>query len=436
MLKAIKIRLYPNKDQQIYINKLLGSYRFVYNKCLELKKEKYLEDKSNLALKELGYYFHNKLTKTEEFNWLNDHNTKVLKQSILNLMEAYKRFFINGNGFPKFKSKSDNILSCRFPVDAISNRNNYLSNKLTLTKELKNVRFKTSKEYKQQLANNKENIKSATLTKTKTGKYFLNILIDSKEIKVFKKPINEIIGIDLGIKDFVVTSEGEIFKNIKPARNNQKKISKLQKQLSKKKNGSNNKNKARIKLALFHEKLNNIKENYLHQVSNSLLNDSQVIVMENLNVLGMLKNHNLARSIQELSLGRFKEILKYKSEWSNRQIIEIDRFYPSSKLCNVCGYKYKTLNLSERSWVCPVCKTVHDRDLNAAINIRNEGIRILGDSNRDLPINKQIGSRRAEFTLVDNPTKGSSNTFMDDKEEIPLRSSGWLKQEEGLKLNL
>ena len=144
MLKAIKIRLYPNKEQEVYIGKLLGSYRFVYNQCLALKKEKYINEKISLNLKELSHYFHNDLTKNPEYEWLNEHNTKVLKQSILNLMESYKRFFVNGNGFPKFKSKHDNKHSCRFPLEAISKRNNYLENRITLTSELKLIKFKCS----------------------------------------------------------------------------------------------------------------------------------------------------------------------------------------------------------------------------------------------------------------------------------------------------
>jgi putative transposase len=383
MLKAIKIRLYPNKTQEIYINKLLGSYRFVYNKCLSLKKEKYIEDNSNLNLKELGYYFHNELTKNEEYQWLNEHNTKVLKQSIMNLMEAYKRFFVNGTGFPKFKSKHDNNQSCRFPLEAISKRNNYLSYKLTLTSNLKNIKFSCSDKYSNYLNKYKDGIKSATLTKTKSGKYFLSILIQSDEIIKQNKPSNDFIGIDLGIKDFVITSEGEVFQNIKIKRNNSKKLLKLNRELSKKQKGSKNKNKARIKLARLHEKLNNKKEDYLHKVSNKLLNDNQVIVIEDLNVKGMMQNHHLAKSIQELSLYRFKEMLRYKSEWYGNSLIEIDRFFPSSKLCSVCGYKNVELTLKDREWICPDCGTKHDRDINAAVNILNEGKMLL---NNKIPI--------------------------------------------------
>jgi len=393
MLKAVKIRVYPNKEQEVYISKLLGCYRFVYNKCLDRKKTAYLTDKSNLGLKELGNYFHQDLTKSEEFNFLNDHNTKVLKQSVLNMLDSYKNFFVNGFGFPKFKSKHDNKQTCRFPEESISSKNDYQTGKLTLTKQLHNLKFRCSDRYKKYLTKHKSNIKSATLTRTKSGNYFLSILVDGDIEKTLNKPVNNIIGIDLGIKDFIVTSNGKRFDNINIKRNNQKMLIKLNRQLSKKVNGSNNKNKARIRLAKYHEKLNNIKENFLHQITNQLLDENQVIAMENLNVKGMMKNHCLARSIQELSLNRFKNILIYKANWYGRHVVEIDSWFPSSKLCNVCGYKKDDLTLKDREWICPTCGTNHDRDFNAAINIENEGNRLL--------INK-IGSRSTELTLVES----------------------------------
>jgi putative transposase len=376
MLRAVKIRLYPNKNQEIYISKLLGCYRFVYNQCLDKKIKAYTNDKTNLGLKELGNFFHQELTKNEEYSWLLEHNTKVLKQTIINLLDSYKRFFVNGSGFPKFKSKHDNNQSCRFPLEAISRNNDYSGDRITLTSNIKNIKFRCSDKYKNYLVKHKSNIKSATLTKTKSGNYFLSILIDGDLMKTYNESTNQFIGIDLGIKDFIVTSENQIFENIKIKRNNQKKLIKLNRTLSRKQKGSKNKDKARIKLAKFHEKLNNIKENYLHQVTNQLLNENQVIVMENLNVKGMLQNHNLAKSIQELSLYHFKEILRYKSKWSDRDIVEIDRYYPSSKLCSNCGYKNDELTLKNREWICPECKTHHNRDLNAAINIRNEGMKL------------------------------------------------------------
>ena len=378
MLKAIKVRLYPNNGQEVYVNKLLGSYRFVYNNCLALKKDTYVKDKTNLGLKDLGKYFHNDLTKNPNFEWLKEHNTKVLKQSILIMLDAYKNFFVNGSGFPKFKSKHDNVLSCRFPIEAISNKNQYLTSKLTLTKDLKDVKFSCSDKYKTFLDKYKGGIKSATLSKAKSGKYFLSILVESDEIRLLNKPKNDHVGIDLGIKDFIVTSKGESFENLQIIRKNKLKLKKLHQSLSRKQKGSKNKDKCRKKLARFNEKLNNIKDNYLHKVTNQLLNDNQVIVMEDLNVSGMMKNHKLSKSIQELSLFKFKSMLNYKAEWSGRTVIQVNRYFPSSKLCSCCGYKNTELELKDRSWICPSCGANHDRDFNAALNIEKEGLRLIG----------------------------------------------------------
>jgi putative transposase len=397
MLKAIKIRLYPNNGQEIYMNKLLGSYRFVYNQSLNFAIQQYKEDKKSVNIKILGNFLFQNLLKNEELHFLNEHNTKVLNQTLINLLDSYKRFFINGNGFPKFKSKNNNQQSCRFPAQAISKNNDYESGRLTLTKQLKNLKFRCSKQYKKQL--NESIVKSATLTKTKSNKYYLSILVETELNKQLPES-NNIIGIDLGIKDFIITSEGETFDNIKIKRNNQKKIAKLHRKLSRKKKGSNNRNKAKIKLAKYYEKLNNKKEYYLHKISNKLLNENQVIVMESLSVSNMVKNHKLAKSLQELSLYRFKEILRYKSSWYGRDLVEIDRWFPSSKLCNNCGYKNNGLTLKDRTWICPECSKSHDRDINAAINIKKEGIKILTnkvpDSIGELTLQESslLGSRR------------------------------------------
>ncbi len=403
MLRAIKIRLYPNKTQEEYIAKLLGSYRFVYNQCLALKKDKYIEDKSNLGLKELGGYFHNDLTKNEEYIWLQEHNTKVLKQSILNLMEAYKKFFINGNGFPKFKSKQDSKQSCRFPIEAISRKNDYSTFKLTLIKQLKNIKFSCSDKYVEYLNKHKVNIRSATLIKNKSGNYFLSILVDGDLMKRLDKPINDFIGIDLGIKTFIVDSKGNEYENIKTKRNNEKKLAKLNRELSRKEKGGKNRDKARVKLARFHEKLNNKKQEYLHYVSNKLLNENQVIAMEDLNIKGMMQNHHLARAIQELSLYDFKSKMLYKAQWYNRYVIEVGRYFASSKLCHKCGYKNVNLTLSDREWICPQCGAKHNRDHNAAINIENEGIKIFNNKieKENLSQIKQIGHRLPEFTPLE-----------------------------------
>lgn len=383
MLKAIKIRLYPNQNQKDYISNLHGCYRFVYNSCLAYKIEKYKDNKTNVSFSELGKYLTELKTK-EETKWLKDVHSKVLQQAIINLETAYKSFFKNGFGFPKFKSKRDNKQSCRFPVDAIGK---IKGNRINIIKPLKDIHFKCSKRDEIYLNKFQDKIKSGTLTKTKSGHYYFSILIESEDIEPLEKN-NNCVGLDVGIKTFIVDSNGNEYDNLKIKRNNQKKLSKLHRKHSKKVKGSKNKEKCRIKLAKFYDKLNNKKEHYLHQVSNKIIEENQLIVIEDLNVKGMMKNNKLSKSIQELSLSRFKNILNYKSNWRGRTLIEIDRFFPSSKICNCCGYKNDNLTLNMREWKCPSCNTTLNRDFNAAKNILKEGLRIY-----------KIGLSSPEFTL-------------------------------------
>ena len=375
MLRAIKIRLYPNTTQATQINKLLGCYRVVYNQCLARKIKSYEENKISENQTTLGHFIHHELLKDDNFSWLREQNTKVLKQSIIDLLDAYKRFFKGLNNFPKFKSKKDNTQSCRFEIGAISKRNNYTDYKLSLA-NIKNIKFKCNKKYAEYLQKNKLNIKSATLKKLPCGEYYLSILVDG-DLTHKVKETNNTVGIDIGIKDFVITSEYEVFDNLHFKKNEKNKLIRLQKQLSRKKTGSNNRNKARIKLAKAYKKINDKKQYYLHRVSNTLIDENQVICMEDLNVSGMLRNHCLAESIQEMNFGEFRRMLEYKANWYGRKIVFVDRFYPSSKTCNHCGYINKTLKLSDRQWVCPDCGEIIERDYNAALNIRDEGIRLI-----------------------------------------------------------
>ena len=373
MLKAIKIKLYPSDDQIIYMNKLLGSSRFIYNQCLKYKSVEYGLWNNNTGIKETGKYL---TSLKKEYNWLKDSHSKVLQQSVINLEKAYKNFYDNVKngkkpGYPTFKSKHQKQ-SCRFPVDAISG---IKGNRINIILKLKDINYKCSRSDEIYLNKYQSLIKSATLTRTKSGNYFFSILIDRPNKKLNPPINNNLIGIDLGIKDFIVSSEGTKYKNLKIKRNNKHKISKLHRELSRKQKGSSNRIKSKIKLARYYEKLNNKKDYYLHSVVNQLLSENQTIVIEDLNVKGMLKNHKLARSIQELSLNRFKTILKYKAEWYGREVIEVSRWFPSSKLCGGCGYKNKELTLKDREWTCPECGIIHDRDLNAAMNIKNEGIK-------------------------------------------------------------
>ena len=203
----------------------------------------------------------------------------------------------------------------------------------------------------------------------------MSILVDG-DLTHKVKETNAAVGIDLGIKDFVITSKGEVFNNLHFKKTETKKIKRLQRQLSKKQKGSNNRKKARIKLAKLYKKINDRKQYYLHAVSNSLIDENQVICMEDLNVKGMVKNHNLAESICEMNWGEFRRMLEYKANWYNRKMVFVDRFYPSSKACHNCGYINKSITLKDRQWICPQCGEVIERDYNAALNILDEGLRI------------------------------------------------------------
>ena len=375
MLRAVKIRLCPNKTQTEQFNKLLGCYRFVYNQCLARKINSYKETGTSENLSTLGKFVHHELLKDDNFIWLREQNTKVLKQAVNDMLTAYKNFFERHTGYPKFKSKHDNKQSCRFELGAISKRNDYTTYKLSLA-NIRNVKFRCNKKSAEYLQKHHDNIRQATLTKLPCGEYHLSILIDG-DLTCKVKETKSAVGIDLGIKDFVVTSDGEAFDNLHFKKSENNKIKRLQRQLSRKQKDSNNRNKARIKLAKTYKKINDRKLYYLHQVTNTLINENQVICMEDLNVKGMMRNHKLAESISEMNFGEFRRMLEYKAKWYDRQIVYVDRFYPSSKTCNHCGYIKKDLKLSDRQWVCPQCGEVIERDYNAALNILDEGLRII-----------------------------------------------------------
>ena len=370
MLKAIKIRIYPSAEQVDFINKQLGCCRFVYNNCLAFRKDSYQNEhvsvSSSSAVKHITV-----LKKDNE--WLKDVHSKVLQQSVRDMNQAYDNFFKLHKGFPKFKSKHDNRQSCRFPKDAFIG---VRGNRIDLIKVLKNIHFKCSRNDERYLNRNQDKVKSITLSKEPNGKFYLSVLIDKPLRQVPQS--SSMVGLDLGIKDFAVTSDGQVIENIHFKKNEESRLKRLQRQISKKVVGSKNREKARLRFAKLNEKIRNRKLNFLHDVTNHLIDENQVIVMEDLNVKGMVRNHKLAESISEVNWGEFRRILTYKAAWHGRQLVFIDRFYPSSKRCNHCGYINKGLTLKDRQWVCPECGSLIDRDYNAALNILEEGERIIG----------------------------------------------------------
>lgn len=376
MLKSIKIRIYPDINQKQFISKQLGCCRFIYNKLLDYRTTSFKDKNISISSSQLGKYLTN-LKKQKDYIFLTEVYDRCLRQTLIDLLNAYDKFFKLNKGYPKFKSKKDTKQSCRFPND-VFNRKNYVCNKIkgnriTLITQLKSILFKCSKRDEIYLNHNQKYIHSVTLIKTSTEKYYLSILIDYNIKQKYK--LNTTIGLDLGIKDFIVDSNGNRYENKHFYKNQEKKLKKLQKQLNKKQRGSNNRNKTRIKLAKVHEKIRNQRLNYLHQITSKLVNENQIICIEDLNVKGMMSNNKLAKSIQELSLYEFRRQLEYKCKQYDRQLIIIDRFYPSSKTCHNCGYIYKDLKLSQREWLCPYCKSLIDRDYNAAQNILDEGLK-------------------------------------------------------------
>lgn len=397
MLKAIKIQIYPTDIQQDYINRLLGSCRFVFNNCLAHKINVYNETKETVGYAALGLYLTN-LKQQEETSWLKDIYSKSLQTELINIETAYKRFFKNGNGFPSFKKKGQKN-SCHFNTPW---KKLIKGNRLTIIKQLKDILFKCSLKDEKYLNKNQKDIRSGTLSRTKSGKYFYSILIDREHDKILPK-IGNIIGLDLGIKDFIVTSDNKKYPNLRLLEKNKQKLLKLTRQFNKKQKGSKNKNKARIKIAKVYEKINNQKDYYIHSVVNELLDENQVIVIEDLSVERMVKSikiskedydklnkeeqkayskkkndkKSISKGLSEVSLSEFKRILKYKADWYGRDIVEIDKYYPSSKLCSDCGTRNNDLSLKDRVWKCSNCEEWHDRDHNAAKNILKEGKRIL-----------------------------------------------------------
>ena len=376
MLRAIKLRLYPNKQQEQTLQKVLGCYRFVYNHMLARKQEAYKSDKTNLGLTELSKYFHHELLKDEQYQWLKEQNTKVMQQSIRQMLTAYDKFFKEHKGFPKFKGKRDKQ-SALFPIDVISKKNTFDTHKITLTTKLKNISFRCSDLYHKRLQKYKDNIRSATLSKTKSGNFFLSILMDVPQYEIVKfKKTNKEVGIDLGVKDFVITSDGEVFDNKNFLKVDEQKLKKLQRQLSKKCKGSSNFNKQCKRIARVFETITHKKDDYIHSVVNELLRHYDTVYIEDLNVSGMLKNHKLAKAIQEVGFFKFKTTLQNKASQNDKKVVLIGRYYPSSKTCSQCGYINNDLKLQDRHWQCPNCGSYHDRDKNAALNILYEGRRM------------------------------------------------------------
>lgn len=393
MLRAYKYRLYPTPEQEILLAKTFGCVRFVYNWALGLKIQAYREEKKTLGNVYLANLMKSELKNEKE--WLSEVNSQALQMSLRNLETAYSNFFRSTRsvGFPKFKSKKNNQ-SFQCPQHC---KVDFKDNILTIPK-IKDIKAVFHRQFT-------GTIKTVTISKTGSEKYFASILVDTtieSNLKVI--PAREAtVGIDLGLKTLAVCSDGQTFSNNKHLSDKLDRIVRLQRLLSKKMKGSSNRNKARKKVARLQERVSNMRKDDIHKATYGLTHNPEIrtICMEDLNVKGMMKNHHLAQALNDASFGMFRTMLEYKCEWYGINLMKIDRFAPSSKTCSQCGHVYKGLKLSERSWMCTECGTLHDRDLNAACNVKEFGL-------------KALSTERGEVKPVEKPT-------VDDRSQEPKK---------------
>lgn len=379
MNRVFEIRLYPTKEQQKLLDMTFGACRFVYNNVLYIRQSYYKDyglKPSELSIEQMLKSFN---------SWLNDIEAKALQQSVRDLDKAYSNWFNSLSKStkqkfktPKFKKKS-NKQSYRttqmrkdfFKLLDVENR------KITVPK-IGKIIYRTGYDFSKYGITKVCNI---TLKKSKTNKYFCSICCECEEPEKLK-PNNFKIGFDLGLKDFLIDSDGIVIDNPKYFRKSQEKLAKEQRKLSHCVRGSNNYNKQKLKVALVYEKVRNQRKDFQHKVSTQIINENQVIISEDLKPSKMIKNHKLAKSIQDASFSSFCNMIEYKAKWYGRTYIKVGSFYPSSKLCHCCGYKNTTLTLTDREWECPKCHKLLDRDKNAALNILEEGLKILNKINK------------------------------------------------------
>ncbi|WP_135610191.1 IS200/IS605 family element RNA-guided endonuclease TnpB [Methanococcoides sp. AM1] len=365
MLKAYKYRIYPNKNQKEIFDKHFGACRFIYNWGLNHKLVTYEKDKRSLS----EFDINNMIPGLKKIHvWLNEVNSQSLQRSIGNMDSAFKKFFKEKTGFPKFKSRKNPVQSFQIPQHYTVNFDN---NMIKLPKIKEPIKARLHRMFDGKM-------KIATVSKTTTGKYYISILVENGQEVPKKVDIDNVMGIDVGLNHFAILSNGEKIDNEKYLKMSIQYLQVLQQRLSRKQKGSNNWNKQKLQVAKLHEKIVNQRNDFQHKLSLRLISENQAIAIESLNIKGMVKNHCLAQAISDVSWGSFIEKLQYKADWYGKTVIQIGQFEPSSKLCHVCGYKNIGLKLHHRKWTCSDCNTVHDRDINAAINIKNIAFNTVG----------------------------------------------------------
>ena len=369
--RAYKLRIYPTDSQRELIEKTFGCTRYIYNNFLAERKNKYEESKTKVHV----YEQLKELTDLKrEKEWLREIDSCALQACVYNLDDAFQKFF-KGNGYPKFRAKgvhesfrTNNTLNTYKDKKYESIRIDFNKRIITLPK-LKEVKFRGYRTTKEIIGK----IKSATISKD-TNKYFVSILVEVPFVKYSLKPTS-IVGLDLGIKDFIVTSNGEKLKN--EVKINEKRLKGLQKWLSRCKPGSKNRYKVKLKMQRLYLKIRNARKHMIYKLANNILKENDIVSIETLDVKNIYQVHKIAKHLKNIPISEFIRVLKYKSNWLGKKIIEINKYYPSSQCCNRCDYKNEEVkDLSVRKWTCPKCGMIHDRDINASINIMFEGLKI------------------------------------------------------------
>jgi putative transposase len=363
MYRAIKVRIYPNPEQSQKLSQVMGAARWWWNYALNLCNQTYKETGKGLSQVALNKVLP-VLKKEEQTAWLGECYSQVLQSTTLNLTKAFKNFFEKRAKYPRFKSYHGKQ-SCQYPQNCQVVENGVKVPQIGVIKASIHRLFDGQ-------------LKTVTITKVATGKYYASFLFDTDEATPQLVTAGKVIGIDLGLKDFCIAHDGEKtskYPNPRHIKKHEKNLARKQAKLARKKKGSKSRDKAKRLVAKVHERISNARQDYLHKLSRKIVNDNQVVVVENLNIKGMVRNHNLAKAISEVGWGMFVNFLDYKLQQKGGLLVEIDRWFPSSKTCSHCFYQMSDLPLDIRKWTCPSCGTHHDRDENAAKNIRAEGIR-------------------------------------------------------------